>query len=122
MIIEFYSLLSINSVIFTDVKVYSKEVAAGTSTTLTCVVSNLTPAGITIKWLLKDEELTMNSNYPVTIVHEDISDGSQVSTLSIPNPTRSEIFTCQVSSVTYPDSPISATLVYLFVYGKLISK
>jgi hypothetical protein len=71
-----------------------------------------------IKWFLEAAELTSNDKYLVSNLAHVSTSGSQVSKLTVVNPKISEVFTCQVSSNKYSDSPISHTLVNLFVYGK----
>ena len=104
--------------ILTDVGVKGKEVGKGTQATLTCVVSDLTGTGMVIKWFLEAAELTSNDKYLVNNLAHVSTSGSQVSQLTVVDPKKSEVFTCQVSSNKYSDSPISHTLVNLFVYGK----
>ena len=98
--------------------VHDREVATGTTTTLTCIASEISQE-MEIKWILKDVQLVSNSEYTISEVNSIELYAFQTYKLTILNPTKSEIFTCQVSSTLYPESPNFATVVNLYVYGKL---
>ncbi|XP_063691212.1 titin-like [Bolinopsis microptera] len=98
-----------------DVNVHDREVAKGTTTTLTCIASELTQE-MEIKWILEDVELVSSNEYTVTEVNNNGLYESQESKLTILNPTKSEDFTCRVSSTLYPESPSSETVVHLYVF------
>ena len=100
----------------TDVEADSREVAKGTATTLTCVVSDLTEKAV-IKWFLEAFELESSDKYAITVDDHVDSEGSQASKLTIHNPTESAVFSCQVSSTLYSNSASSKTFAHIYVYG-----
>ena len=102
-----------------DVEADSREVAKGTATTLTCIVSELTEEAV-IKWFLEAVELESSDDYSITVDDHIDSEGSQASKLTIYNPTESAVFNCQVSSTLYSNSASSETLAHLYVYGSSI--
>ena len=91
------------------------------TTTLTCIVSELTQRTV-IKWYLKNNQEVDNSQYNIEVEKDMSAEGTQRSTLKISGGTESELFTCRVSSTLYPDSPFSDTLAHLHVYGSTPSQ
>ena len=101
--------------------VHEREVAAGETTTLTCIVSDLTQKTV-IKWYLENNQEVDNSQYNIEVEEDMSAEGTQRSTLEISRGTESKLFTCRVSSTLYPDSPFSDTLAHLHVYGSTPSQ
>ena len=101
--------------------VQEREVAAGVTTTLTCIVSDLTER-TEIKWYLDNNQEVENSLYNIEVEEDMSAEGTQRSTLEISGETESKLFTCRVSSTLYPDSPFSDTLAHLHVYGSTPSQ
>lgn len=91
--------------------------AKGTSTELSCTVSDLTKE-TTIKWFYESDELKSNTTHVISAVNNIGTDESQMGTLTVENPTKSDNFICRVSSNLYPDSPYSDSAVSLYVYGE----
>ena len=91
----------------------SREVKIGTTTTLSCTISNVLPSGVTAVW--KDGDTTINENVDITPVSND---QQQVSTLRISNPQVDKTYSCFITSNTFTDSEESSAVATLGVYGE----
>jgi len=98
---------------FSDVESVSKDAYGGTSTILSCKITGLTTKA-TVIWKLAD--VTQADS----IEGELDGDGSQISTLTVSNPSADKEYTCVVTSGLYSTSAPSETTLSLNTYCKFL--
>ena len=103
--------------IISGVEAKSKEVKIGTATTISCVITGL-GATATVTWTDSDGN-ALPGDTDFTATEGTSTDGSQTTTLLVKaaEVTADTVYTCTVTSATWPDSGSSDTTVNLDVYG-----
>ena len=93
-----------------DISKSEVEVKAGSAGSVTCKISNVQQSGVTVTWTDGAETLSAETS--------SVSDGVQVSVLSVENVLVDSLFTCHVISNLFSESESSQKTVYLKTYGK----
>ena len=113
--VKLFLKISILNTNVSDIVVSSKEVGSGTSTTLSCVVSDITQA-VSIVW--KSGGSTVVDGDGITTKSGDFSSSSQTATLEIASAEADKTYTCEVKSGALPNSEPAVKSLDIFVYSK----
>ena len=98
--------------LFSGVSVVSKEVNRLTDTNISCIVTGISePVNITWSGYQGDGHHTTD--------HGTLVSNSQISTLHVISVQSDHNYTCTVSSIQHPTSPVANREVYLDVFSKL---
>ena len=96
---------------------HSKEVGSGTSTTLSCAVSDITQT-VSITWSSAGSPVTSGGG--VTANSGELVASSQTATLGITSPDADTTYTCEVKSGALQSSEPASKSVAVFVYSKYL--
>ena len=107
---------SVHCEFFSDVQSVEKEVLKGSTTTISCVITDITKT-VTVAWRTATEPVSGSEFNSVQGSH---SGGTQTSTLTVDSSEVSEdkSYTCRVTSGSFPDSGHFDNTVNLNVFGK----
>ena len=103
----------IESTFYSGITVHSREVSSGSSTTLSCVVSDISQA-VSVAW--KDSGNLVTDGSGITANSGELMGSSQTATLHIQSAERNKTFTCEVQSRQFSGSQSATKTVDVFVY------
>ena len=95
------------------------EVRKGSTTTISCVITGITET-VTVSWRTATEPV---SGSKITSLQGSHSGGTQTSTLTVDSTdvTEDKVYTCRVTSGSFPDSGYFDNTVNLNVFGMYTS-